>query len=95
MSSEEEFPKVLGFEVLKGCGEFELKLEDGSVIRVLVEPSAVTRMGNDPSTGAPAYAVTLGALMVLRKVPQELIKKPAKPPTGGAVYRRARSFLIY
>lgn len=85
--SEEEFPKVLGFDVLKGCGEFELKLEDGTALRVLVEPSAVTRVGNDPNTGAPTYAITLSAIVVLRKVPQELVRKPAQAQTGGAVYR--------
>jgi len=88
MSAKEEFPKVLSFDVLKGCGEFELKLEDGTALRVLVEPSAVTRVGNDPNTGAPAYAITLSAIVVLRKVPQELVRKQAQAQTGGgAVYR--------
>jgi len=55
--SEEEFPKVLSFEILKGCDPFELKLEDGSMLRVRIEPSSIARVGNDPNTGVPVYAV--------------------------------------
>jgi len=84
--SAEEFPKVLGFEILKGCDAFELKLEDGSLLRVHIEPSAVTRVGNDQNTGVPTYAITLGAIVTLLKVPRELVRKPAQAPAG-AVYR--------
>jgi len=87
MSAAEESPRILEFEVLKGCGTFDLKLEDGSILHVLVEPSAVTRVGNDPNTGAPTYAITLGAIVALKKVPRELVRKPAQAQTGGAVYR--------
>ena len=84
--SAEEFPKILEFEVLKGSGPFELKLEDGVVLRLHVEPNAVMRMGNDPNTGAPVYGVSLGTIITLVKVPRELVKKPAQAPAGGTVY---------
>jgi len=87
MSAEEEFPKVLGFEILKGCDPFELKLEDGSMLRVRIEPSSIARVGNDPNTGVPVYAVSIGAVITLLKVPRELVRKPAQAQTGGAVYR--------
>jgi len=82
--SVEEFPKILGFEVTKGCDAFELKLEDGSVLRVRAEPNAVMRMGNDPNTGAPVYGVSLGTIVTLVKIPRELFKKPAQAPAGAA-----------
>ena len=86
MSEEEEFPKVLGFDVVKGCDAFELKLEDGSLLRVRAEPSLVTRVGNDPNTGAPIYWVSVGVIVTLLKIPRELMRKPAQAPAG-AVYR--------
>ena len=82
----EEFPKVLGFDILRSCDAFELKLEDGSLLRVRVEPSAVTRIGNDQNTGVPIYGISIGAIVTLLKVPRELVRKPTQAPAG-AVYR--------
>jgi len=82
--TEEEFPKVLNFDVLKEGGPFELKLEDGSVIRMRAEPSAIIRIGNDPNTGLPTYMIPVNVTVSFIKLPRELIKKPSHAPAGAA-----------
>ncbi|MGC8555824.1 MAG: hypothetical protein ACP5NG_02275 [Conexivisphaera sp.] len=72
--------ELMEFEILRECGWMELKLSNGAVIRVKVEPSAVVYAGNDPNSGLPIFMVSLGAVVSLSKIPHEMIKKP--PPAG-------------
>jgi len=72
--------ELLDFEILKECGWMELKLANGAVIRVKVEPSAVVYAGNDPNSGLPIFMVSLGAIVSLSKIPQEMIRR--QPPSG-------------
>lgn len=75
---------MLDFEVVKECGWMELKLSNGAVIRVKVEPSAVAFAGNDPNTGLPIFSIQLGAIVQLAKVPRELIRRPGQGEQSGA-----------
>jgi hypothetical protein len=79
-----QVPEVQDFEMVKECGWMELKLANGAVLRVKVEPSAVAHVGNDPNTGLPIFSIQLGAVIQLAKVPRELIHRP---PAPGTAYR--------
>ena len=77
-------PEILDFEVTRECGWAELKLANGAVLRVKAEPTAVAFVGNDPNTGLPMFAVQIGAIVQLAKVPPELIRKPGPTPQSPA-----------
>ncbi|MCL4343425.1 MAG: hypothetical protein JRN26_05545 [Nitrososphaerota archaeon] len=53
-----------------------LKLKDGTVLKVKMEIAGVMRMGNDPNTGIPIYAVQTTNVVRLAQVPQGLVKQP-------------------
>ena len=75
-------PEIVDFEVTKECDWMELKLANGAVLRVKVEPSAVAYVGNDPNTGLPIFSIQIGAIVQLAKVPRELIRRPSSPGMG-------------
>ncbi|BBE42458.1 hypothetical protein [Conexivisphaera calida] len=77
-------PEIMDFEVVKECGWMELKLANGAVLRVRVEPSAVAFVGNDPNTGLPIFTIQIGAVIQLAKVPRELIRRPGQGDPGEA-----------
>ncbi|MFP3283105.1 MAG: hypothetical protein RXP97_03400 [Nitrososphaeria archaeon] len=72
--------ELLDFEITKECGWMELKLSNGAIIKVKVEPSAVVYAGNDPNSGLPVFMVSLGAIVSLSKVPPEMIRR--QPPAA-------------
>ncbi|MCY0859053.1 MAG: hypothetical protein OWQ54_01345 [Sulfolobaceae archaeon] len=74
-------PEVVGFEGDTETGWLVLKLKDGTVIRFKVIVTAVLKVGNDPNTGMPVYAVQTQGVVQLVNVPKELIKKPGRGGT--------------
>jgi len=74
----------LDFEVVKECGWMELKLSNGTVVRVKVEPSAVMYTGNDQNSGLPVFMVSLGAIVNLSKVPRDMMKGQLSSAQAGA-----------
>lgn len=50
-------PEILGFEVSGECEWILLELEDGTTLYVKPYIGQVARVGYDPNTGAPVYAV--------------------------------------
>jgi hypothetical protein len=52
-----------------------LKLKDGSVLMFRSIVSAIFRVGNDPNTGLPLYAIQSTNVVRIASVPKELIKK--------------------
>ncbi|MGC8569518.1 MAG: hypothetical protein ACP5LW_05890 [Nitrososphaeria archaeon] len=71
-------PELVDFETEGGEHWITLRLKDGSVIKVKMEVTAVLRLGNDPNTGLPIYAIQSTNVIRMVSVPKELIKK--KPP---------------
>ncbi|MEM0074999.1 MAG: hypothetical protein QXG05_03120 [Nitrososphaerota archaeon] len=53
----------------------KLKLKDGSVLMYRSIVSAIFRVGNDPNTGLPIYAIQSSNVVRIVNVPKELIKK--------------------
>jgi hypothetical protein len=53
----------------------KLKLKDGSVLKFKSVVSAIFRMGNDPNTGLPIYAIQTANIVRLASVPKELVVK--------------------
>jgi hypothetical protein len=62
-----------------------LKLKDGSVLRFRSVVGAVLRVGNDPNTGLPVYALQSTNVIRLVSIPKELIRKDKE--TGTTTYR--------
>jgi hypothetical protein len=59
----------------------KVKCEDGAVIMVKVEITAVTRMDvHDPVTGVPIYNIGSQPIFRVTEVPMELRKIPNAPP---------------
>jgi hypothetical protein len=52
-----------------------LKLKDGSVLKFRSVVTAIFRIGNDPNTGLPVYAVQNSNAIRVVSIPKELIKK--------------------
>jgi len=71
-------PEVIGFDGESETQWITLKLKDGSIIRFKVIVTGVLKLGNDPNTGLPMYAVQTQGVMQLVHVPKELIKKVGK-----------------
>ncbi|MDG6934061.1 MAG: hypothetical protein JRN68_05135 [Nitrososphaerota archaeon] len=51
----------------------KLKLKDGSVLKFKSVVSAIFRVGNDPNTGLPIYAIQTANIVRLASVPKELV----------------------
>ena len=68
--------ELVDYRVVEGDGKIRLKLKDGSVIEVTLLIMNVHRVGNDPTTGLPAYAVQSAPVLRLVEYPKEL-RKPA------------------
>lgn len=62
-----------------------LKLKDGSVLKFRSSVTAVFRMGNDPNTGLPVYAIQNTNLIRMVSIPKDLMKKDKEK--GSATYR--------
>ncbi len=62
-----------------------LKLKDGSVLRFRSLVTAVFRMGNDPNTGLPVYAIQNSNAVRMVSIPKDLIRKDKEK--GSATYR--------
>lgn len=60
-----------------------LKLKDGSVLKFRSIVTAVFRMGNDPNTGLPVYAIQNTNAVRVVNVPKELIKRGKGSGTYG------------
>ncbi|MEL9929800.1 MAG: hypothetical protein QXJ51_03515 [Sulfolobales archaeon] len=75
MSFEAE---ILGFEVSGECEWIDLELADGSNISVKPYIAQIARIGSDPNTGAPVYAV--GASFQIRYLSVSPHKKPQTQP---------------
>ncbi|BBE41588.1 MAG TPA: hypothetical protein ENO38_04940 [Nitrososphaeria archaeon] len=80
-------PEIIDFEIVKDCGWMELKLANGAILRVKVEPSAVAYAGNDPNTGLPIFSIQIGAIVQLAKVPRELMRRPGQGEQAQGAYR--------
>ncbi len=52
-----------------------LKLKDGSILKFRSIVSAVFRVGNDPNTGLPIYAIQNSNVVRIVNVPKDQIKK--------------------
>jgi hypothetical protein len=52
-----------------------IKLKDGSVLKFRSLVTAVFRIGNDPNTGVPVYAIQNSNAIRLVNIPKDLIKK--------------------
>jgi hypothetical protein len=68
--------EIVDFTVEGGENRVRLKLADGSVLEVKMEITSILRVGHDPNTGFPTYAVQATNLIRLVHVPKEL-RKPA------------------
>lgn len=60
-----------------------LRLKDGSILKFRSIVTAVFRMGNDPNTGLPIYAIQNTNAVRVVNVPKELIKKGKGSGTYG------------
>lgn len=65
-------PQLVDFESVKEPEWAVLKLADGTVLKIKLEITGIFRMGNDPSTGVPVYAVQAINVIKLGQVPREL-----------------------
>ena len=52
-----------------------LKLKDGSILKFRSIVTAIFRVGNDPNTGLPVYAIQNTNAVRVVTIPKELIKK--------------------
>jgi hypothetical protein len=59
-----------------------LKLKDGSVLKFRSVVSAVFRMGNDPNTGLPVYAIQNTNAIRIVSIPKDLIRKDKEKGSG-------------
>jgi hypothetical protein len=75
--------ELVEFEVEGEDSWITLKLKDGSVLKFRSMVTAVFRMGNDPNTGLPVYAIQNTNAVRMVNIPKELIKKDK----GSATYR--------
>ena len=62
-----------------------LKLKDGTVLKCKSMVTAVMRMGNDPNTGLPLYAIMATNAIRFVTIPKDLIRKDKEK--GSATYR--------
>ncbi len=76
-------PELVDFEEEGGEHWITLKLKDGAVIKVKTEIAGVLRMGNDPNTGIPVYAVQATNVIRLVTVPKDLMKRKQPGETYG------------
>ncbi|MEZ0289598.1 MAG: hypothetical protein ABWJ42_00705 [Sulfolobales archaeon] len=68
-------PEFVKFKADKECQWLEVKIEDGSVLKVKPGIVYVMRMAFDPM-GVPQYLIQIQAAIQISRVPKELIKKP-------------------
>lgn len=73
-SQPQEF---IRFKADKECPWIEVKIEDGSILRVKPNIVYISRVGVDP-LGIPQYMIQIQAAIQVVKIPKELIKKPAQ-----------------
>lgn len=59
-----------------------LKLKDGSVLKFRSVVMAIFRMGNDPNTGLPAYAIQATNAIRVVSIPKDLIKRDKEKGSG-------------
>ncbi|BBD73929.1 hypothetical protein HS1genome_2318 [Sulfodiicoccus acidiphilus] len=71
-------PTVVEFETEGEIPWVTIKLKDGSVLKMKVFVTGVIRVGNDPNTGLPIYAIQTQPVIQNVKIPSELIKKPGR-----------------
>ena len=69
------FPKFIRFKLDKECPWMEVRIEDGSILKVKPNIVYISRIGVDP-LGTPQYMVQIQAAIQVIKIPKELIKKP-------------------
>jgi len=70
--------EVVDFSIESGETRVRLKLKDGSVLEVKMEVTHILRVGNDPTTGLPAYVVQSTNIVRLASCPKDLRKAPIK-----------------
>ena len=75
--------ELMEFEVEGEDSWITLKLKDGSILKFRSLVTAVFRMGNDPTTGLPVYAIQNTNAVRMVNIPKELIKKDK----GSTTYR--------
>ncbi|MCL4344335.1 MAG: hypothetical protein M1291_05205 [Thaumarchaeota archaeon] len=68
-------PELVDFDEEGADHWITLKLKDGVVVKVKTEVNSITRMGNDPNTGVPIYAVAATNVVRLASVPPGMINK--------------------
>jgi hypothetical protein len=69
------FPEFIKFKTDKECPWIEVKIEDGSILRVKPNIVYISRIGSDPF-GTPQYMIQIQAAIQVVKIPKELIRKP-------------------
>ncbi len=70
-----EEPEVMEYEtqdILKGV---RVKLEDGSILDVMLEVTSIMKMGYDINSGAPIYNVNTQTVVKIKSMPREVFKK--------------------
>ncbi|MGC8573875.1 MAG: hypothetical protein ACP5L0_07790 [Caldisphaera sp.] len=76
-------PEIVEFELEEEPKWIKIKLKDGTVLELKNEITGVVKIGHDTNTGIPIYNVQSQAILRVKYVPKELIKKVQKQgPTG-------------
>ncbi|NAZ13342.1 MAG: hypothetical protein GU359_04215 [Desulfurococcales archaeon] len=70
------FPELVKAKISGECPWINVKIDDGSILKVKPNIVSIVRIGVDPA-GVPQYMIQIQAAIQVQKIPKELIKKPA------------------
>jgi hypothetical protein len=71
-------PEPIEFETEGENPWITIKLKDGAILKLKVEVTGVIKVGHDPNTGIPIYAVQTQNVLRIDKIPKELIRKQSR-----------------
>lgn len=80
---EIEEPDIMDYESTDITKSIRASLKDGSILEIMIEVTAITKMGHDINTGMPVYSVASQNIVKTKYIPEELFKKAkANKPSG-------------
>ncbi len=72
---EIEESEIIDFDTQDITKGVRVKLKDGSILEVMLDVTAVTKIGHDINTGMPVYNVNSSTIIKTKYIPKELMKK--------------------